>query len=190
MIANLNQNSEESLYERIKRGENSAWQEVYDISTRFLMGKFSETLENAQDISQEVLVKLLSGALDKYNPQKKEFEKWILLITSRTAIDQLRRKKFRDSGLKGYAIYKKQLENEINKVEENETRQNLERLIEMAPLSEKQLEVIMAGYSKPKKRIIYYLAESLQIPIGTVKSRLSNALETLRETSKKLEYQI
>lgn len=151
---------------------------VYGFLYRYLNNN-----QDAEDITQEVFVKAWRH-LKEFNPQKK-FKTWILSIAKNAAIDFLRKRKV--------AVFSEF---------ENENGENalMESLVDPSPLPDKFLEQKDLSQTlgqiikklPPQYQIILYLryndhftfkeiAESLEEPLNTVKSRHRRALLMLKK---------
>lgn len=128
--------------------------------------------EDASDVLQESLLKIWKN-IDKYNPKKGSFFTWMLNITRNTAIDKYR---------------KKQKEQEIvtTNVESIKAFFSIQNSIDaiglkeiISQLSREEIEVIDELYFKGATH--KEAAETLNLPLGTVKTRIRGALIKLRE---------
>ncbi len=128
-----------------------------------------------EDVEQEVYIKTWKN-IQKYEERNK-FKQWISAITSNACKDFLRKSK------------------KINEVsdefiENMSDKDNIERNIESIERQKRILKEINKLPKKLKETIIYYELENksyeeisilCNVPIGTIKSRLYNAREALRE---------
>lgn len=140
---------------------------------RKLTGSYNE------DIEQEVYIKTWQN-LPKYNEQGK-FKQWISKLTANICRDYFRSKNFK--------IYSKEMSDET--VFENLSSNNSPDII----INEKQRQKIILNavnsLSKEHRKVIIMfefegysieeIAKRLNIPEGTVKSRLFNARKILKE---------
>jgi RNA polymerase sigma-70 factor (ECF subfamily) len=132
--------------------------------------------ETASDVLQEVFVTIWQN-IDKYDPEKGRLFTWLLKLTRNAAINKTRSK-----------IYKSQLKNAdidnyVNYIEEKEPQQQDINQIGLR----KQVHLLRDDY-KNVVELSYYngftqeeIAKALNIPLGTVKTRLRNALIELRK---------
>ncbi len=154
----------------------------YKCKVRKIIKNFTGTYN--EDIEQEVYIKTWKN-LSKYNEQNK-FKQWICALTSNVCRDYLKSKAHRADN---NTIYDSET---LNNIRDNKQ----ENLTDSKERQKNILKEINRLPSKLKQIIIYYELEEkgyeeisaiLNIPVGTVKSRLHNAREILRE---KLKYLI
>lgn len=135
---------------------------------------------DAEEITQEAFFKVWQNA-GSFNAEKGNPLVWIVTISRRLAIDRLRSKghKFqqRSSVLDQSLI--DELQAEINSVESEVDPAHKKKLDEsLKQLTDKHLEVInLAFYDSMSHSMI---SDHLDIPLGTVKSRIREAMKHLR----------
>lgn len=145
-------------------------QEVYKIAYFYM----KET-QLAEDVFQEVFYKVIKN-YHKFNHQSSE-KTWLIRITINTCKDMLR-----TSWIKRVTTFGvlQDSENEYEKpydIEKKETNKELYELIQRLP--QKYKEILLLFYYKD---LTYEeISEILQIPEGTVRSRLSRAREKLKK---------
>jgi len=168
------------LYDRVKHGDQSALELLYDRYEKILYSfafKLTSNIDVAEEVVQEVFIKLWKGR-GIYDETKGKFSSWILTIARNTAIDLIRKRKdqpFQDAEvLNLLADENAHVEGEV---EWQEERERIKRAV--SQLSTEQQEVIdyvyFKGFTQQK------IAESRQIPLGTVKGRIRLALKNLRQ---------
>ena len=175
-------------------GDMSAFEEliiqyekkVYNVALRVLKNP-----DDAMDISQEVFIKIYKN-LDKFDG-KASFSTWLYRITTNTCIDELRKRK----GKETYSI-----DNDI----ENEEGSYKREFVDNSPTPEEQTiikesgnEIIkaMENLSDEHRTIITLrdieglsyneIADITGVSIGTVKSRISRARLSLKNIIKNRE---
>ena len=145
-------------------------QEVYKIAYFYMKDK-----QLAEDVFQEVFYKVIKN-YHKFNHQSSE-KTWLIRITINTCKDMLR-----TSWIKRVTTFGvlQDSENEYEKpydIEKKETNKELYELIQRLP--QKYKEILLLFYYKD---LTYEeISEILQIPEGTVRSRLSRAREKLKK---------
>ena len=145
-------------------------QEVYKIAYFYM----KET-QLAEDVFQEVFYKVIKN-YHKFNHQSSE-KTWLIRITINTCKDMLR-----TSWIKRVTTFGvlQDSGNEYEKpydIEKKETNKELYELIQRLP--QKYKEILLLFYYKD---LTYEeISEILQIPEGTVRSRLSRAREKLKK---------
>lgn len=174
---------DKELMSLIKRGDKDAFNELYSRYGRFVFNvayKLTGTIVEAEEVTQEVFEKIWTKR-NTYMLDKK-VTTWMIQICKNTAIDKLRRKK-RLSPIDEYQL-DFIVDETINLDDEVEINTIREKLMEaISNLPEKQREII---------RLIYFegmtqreIAASLEIPLGTVKSRLKLAMSKLKNHFKR-----
>jgi RNA polymerase sigma-70 factor (ECF subfamily) len=132
---------------------------------------------DASDLVQNVLIKIHQN-LDTIEPKKQKA--WITSVASNELADYFRRNsKIKTVHDQENIIKTKELKPE-EKMEHNEEIEQIKELL--SELSENHFEIIDLYYfqnlTKPE------IAKKLEIPLGTVKSRIFSALETLKQKMK------
>ena len=138
----------------------------------------------AEDLTQEVFIKVYSHAQD-YEPRAK-FATYIYRIARNSWIDHLRRNKRRrrDISLDAeiddeFSLYDSVTIREDSPVEVARKHEFIEHLIaaiDSLPEEQKSCFVL----SEIRNMSYAEIAETLRIPVGTVKSRMHNAMKKLR----------
>ena len=148
---------------------------VYSLSLRVLRQPVM-----AEEITQDIFLKLWRQP-DRWNPSLGQFSSWLLTITRNAAIDRLRREGRQatlasweqsdeaDHRLSDAASFVAGQVNWVN-------GQVLRRLLQNLPPEQRQLIELAFydGYTHSE------LAELLQLPLGTVKTRLRMGMQKLR----------
>ncbi|MCR9133378.1 MAG: sigma-70 family RNA polymerase sigma factor [bacterium] len=129
----------------------------------------------AEDVLQKVLVKIWEKG-DSFDPQKAGLYTWLIRISKNAAIDETRGKDFLRSRksesvdnfvFNGEAIHQKSVQERKNGVWEsvNQLPDAQRCLIDMA---------YFQGYTQKE------ISQELNLPLGTVKTRMRKAISTLR----------
>jgi RNA polymerase sigma factor (sigma-70 family) len=165
---------------RLQAKDKSALEFLYDNYSGALYGVIFRVLKN-EDISEEVLQDVFLKIWDRfgqYDPTKGKLFTWMLNIARNQAIDKTRSKEIsKDQKTRG-------IENVVSRID---TRERVEQKIEdigvkdiIKNLPDDQQFVVeylyFKGYSQSE------LAEEFNIPLGTVKTRLRLAMQSLRST--------
>ncbi len=178
-------NTDEVLVIRVKSGDVSAYEELikrYETTIYKICRKILDEHE-AYDAAQEVCIKVWKQ-IDKFE-EKSKFSTWVYRITTNQCLDIIRKKKNK----KVVSI------NQINSDDENweleiaDTTVNIEKQIEDAERN-KVLKMALDELKTEYKEIIILrdiqnlsydeISNNLDISLGTVKSRLSRARNTLK----------
>jgi RNA polymerase sigma-70 factor (ECF subfamily) len=171
------------LMNRVAGGDEEAIAELYD---RFgnlvykVSRQFLSSHQEAEDALQDVFVRLWKTA-DRFDPRRAKLVTWVMLITRRHLIDQLRRKSVRPclTGLEEEGARDIGSDGPERKTDVDE--RNAQLLSRVRELPELQRTVIERAYLQGFT--LREVSEQLDSPLGTVKSALSRGLTRLREQS-------
>ncbi len=144
---------------------------LYNVILQLIQDK-----ETAADVLQEVFTTVWQQ-IDKYDENKGRLFTWLVRLTRNAAINKLRSK-----------VYKSQAKNEnldnyVTSIEENNPALDTVNRIGLR----KQVHQLREDYKNVIELSFYNgftqeeIAKALNIPIGTVKTRLRNALLELRK---------
>lgn len=141
----------------------------------FLMKGSSMGPEQAEELVQETMIKVWHKA-DSFNRQKSAASTWIYTIARNCRIDWLRRESRARVDIEADDIYEEAEENpaysSLVRVRDTENvRQHI------GDLPQEQLDVIMRIYYEGKSHS--QVADELDLPLGTVKSRIRLALKRM-----------
>ncbi|MFT6718687.1 MAG: RNA polymerase sigma factor (sigma-70 family) [Sphingobacteriales bacterium] len=169
---------ESILVRKIKDGSQEAFSELFDRYSDALNGvlyKILNDTEAAEDALQECFMKIWR-ARESYQSNKGTLFTWMLNIARNTAIDKLRKKK----SLSGYKIRSIDDSVGIDRFHKTETPINHIGLKENVGHLPRELKLIIdyvyfQGYTHKE------VSEELEMPLGTVKTRVRNALRELRK---------
>lgn len=186
----MKQNNEKlnKLIPRIKSGDKKAFNELYKLTSGqlyFLILKIVQNEQDAEDILQESYIKMFEK-IDEIDPAQ-NFISWFYQIAANKSKDLLRRKN---------KVFFESIESETFdlSVEENTTfypEENIDKdelctqvITAIDELTaEKRACVIMKYYAQMS---VNEIAESLDVPISTVKNRLFSARKDLKISFEKL----
>ncbi|WP_236652813.1 RNA polymerase sigma factor [Chitinophaga vietnamensis] len=157
---------------------------MYDHYSPALYGVALKVLtdeSSAGDVLQEVFVKIWRS-IERYDPSKGRLFTWMLNIARNTAIDSLRSKAYKleqrvTDVTSGALMYEPQLA-----VHQSVDHLGLTKVIES--LNKEQRIIIDLAYFKGCTQ--EEIAKVLDIPLGTVKTRMRNAIIQLRILLKQL----
>lgn len=173
----------EELVERFKQKDLRAFEQLYAMYARNICGAINTIVHDevlAEEICQDVFVKVWEKS-NAYNSAKGRFFTWVLNIARNTAIDELRSKSHKNQKLNLSADYFVGI---LERADENpDGNVNTDRIIGFIKnLKQKCIELIdliyFKGYSQKE------VSETLDIPLGTVKTRNRNCISQLREHMK------
>jgi RNA polymerase sigma-70 factor (ECF subfamily) len=156
-------------------GRQEAWETLVNTYAKRIYNmayQFCGTAQEAEDRTQEIFFKLY-GALPKYDPEK-NFTAWLVTLAKNHLIDEYRRtkweKKQRDDFDERFLAQKS-----FNDPEESYLSQESRRLV-WEGLNKLSPEMRMAIILRDLQGETYEeIAETLGLPLGTVKSRVNRA---------------
>ncbi|MBR9920912.1 MAG: RNA polymerase sigma factor [Bacteroidetes bacterium] len=165
---------EKTIINWLKSSDKRGIEALYDQYSPAFYGvalRIVQTDAVAQDVMQETFVKIWK-AVHTYDPIKGSLFTWTLNILRNTAIDKLRSAGFRKAGVID------PLENFVDKGKESIKPEHIGVRGHVENLDEKFRSVIdlvyFQGYTQRE------VQKELQIPLGTVKSRLRIGLQKLK----------
>ncbi len=171
--------TEDALVAALRNQDNDAYKYLYLHYRGALfsvISQFITDVEIANDVLQDLFVAVYKN-IDKYDESKGRLFTWLHTLARNTSINTTRSKNF-----------KSQQKNESlsNFVSSLDVSNNSQQNINLIGLR-KQVHLLREDY-KNVLELSYYngytqeeIAQSLEIPIGTVKTRLRNALIELRK---------
>jgi len=176
--ASLYQN-EKALVLALKAKDRIAFNYLYDNYSKVLFGvidRIVQSEEIANDVLQESFVKIWKN-IESYSDDKGSLYTWMLNVCRNMAIDTTRSKS-----------YKKELQNQniddyvntVNRTEQVQTKVDhigLKEVVARLKPEQKILidKIYFEGYTQEET------SEELNIPLGTVKTRVRAAIKLLRE---------
>jgi RNA polymerase sigma factor (sigma-70 family) len=170
--------TEQELVARLKDRDNAAFAYLYDHYSGALYNIIMQVLsdaEQASDVLQEVFVNIWRK-IELYDPGKGRLFTWMLNIARNASIDTLRSKNYQNSR-KNQSI-----EDNVDTLRPGDTTQlgvdtiGLRKVLEKLKSDHRTLIELayFKGYTHEE------IAELEKIPLGTVKTRIRNALMQLR----------
>ncbi|MEN0647637.1 RNA polymerase sigma factor SigW [Caldifermentibacillus hisashii] len=176
-----------SRIKQVRKGDQNAFGEIVELYKDKVFQLCFQMLGNsheAEDISQEAFIRAYIN-IERYNIDRK-FSTWLYRIATNLCIDRIRKKKpdyYLDAevaGTEGLTLYSQipasQLapDEEVSKIELQEIIQN-----EILKLPEKYRAVIVLKYIEELP--LLEISKILDLPIGTVKTRIHRGREALRK---------
>ncbi|MCA1057030.1 RNA polymerase sigma factor SigW [Rossellomorea aquimaris] len=177
---------------QVLKGDQNAFAELVELYKDKVFQICYRMLGNrheAEDIAQEAFIRAYVN-IETFN-QKRKFSTWLFRIATNLCIDRIRKKKpdyFLDAevaGTDGLTMYSQVAadvqmpEDEVENMELQETIQN-----EISKLPEKYRSVIVLKYIEELP--LQEISEILDMPLGTVKTRVHRGREALRKQLKSL----
>ncbi|MDQ3551352.1 MAG: sigma-70 family RNA polymerase sigma factor [Bacteroidota bacterium] len=168
--------TEESLIQQLKLHDEQAFNYLYDNYSKSLFGiiyQIIPTQEIAEDVVQQVFIKIWNN-IDSFEPSKGRLYTWMINITRNQAIDYTRSKDFNRQE-QTIAITKNVYNTESNTAAISDT--GFKKILEQLPVEKRKLIELsyFLGYTQEE------ISKIMDIPLGTVKTRLRNTLIDLRK---------
>lgn len=168
--------SEEDLVESLKQNDRAAFEYLYDHYSGALFNVICKVLrdpEKAEDVMQDAFLKVWKN-ITSYDPSKGRLFTWMLNIARNSAIDAVR-SEGRKPGMDD-------ISENLDRTDQNATYQpststlDLKALVDTLRPERKVLVdlVYFQGYTQEEA------SKELDIPLGTVKSRIRTALQDLK----------
>lgn len=174
-----------SILARVAQGESSGLNDLYD---RYKTLVFSIALhvlrnrEDAEEVTLDVFSKVWENAGD-YTAKKATVKTWITAITRNRAIDLLRRRSIRfsaqNSGWTDACLDCMPASDDPSRsLEMAVAKKHVTDALAQLPVNQREALSLayFRGFSHSQ------IAEELAEPLGTVKTRIRSALQTLRKT--------
>ncbi|MES2827936.1 MAG: sigma-70 family RNA polymerase sigma factor [Bacteroidota bacterium] len=170
--------TEMELVSAMRSGDQRSLTKVYNMYSGALLGIISKIIrdnEVAEDILQETFVKIWKH-IDSFDPSKGRLFTWMARLAKNSAIDQCRSRAHINCN-KNYDLDDLHIEaDKARNTSNNPDHIGIRQLTQHIKGSQKLILdlIYFEGYTQSEA------AEELNIPIGTVKTRLRMAIQTLR----------
>ncbi|TFD30723.1 sigma-70 family RNA polymerase sigma factor [Cryobacterium cryoconiti] len=173
--------SQEELLGRVAQGDEAAFGELYDRMAPRVLGLVRRLLVDpaqSEEVAQEIFLEIWQTAT-RYEAQRGGASTWILTMAHRRAVDRIRSSQAsRDRdvkiGIRDLAVaYDEVSETVAVRIEHERVEKAMSRLTEL-----QRQAISLAYYGGLSQSEV---AERLQIPLGTVKTRLRDGLIRLRD---------
>ena len=176
------QYSEEQLIVLLKEKNENGFHYLYDHYSGALYGvilRIVQSKDYTEEIIQDVFVKIWNS-IHQYDASKGRFYTWMINIARNTAIDYLKSKSFRNE-LKNQPlpdfVYNSA---ELSTTNDTSDFIGFNNVLESLETDKKEL-IDLAYYQGYTQNEI---SEKLKIPLGTVKTKMRNALMKLKDLLK------
>lgn len=174
----MRKQKEVQLLHLIAKGSESAFNQFYEMYASFVLTIATQVLGDpceAEDVTHEIFLNIFKQP-KQYDEKRGSIKAWLAVQARSRSIDRLRKKQ-------PILIQKLELLDTKDTVEtELSVLLQIEKEILMAALEqipEKQREVIYGAYFKGKTQA--ELAQSLDRPLGTIKSLVRYGLQNMRK---------
>jgi len=168
---------------RIGAGDSAALAEVFDAHSPLVLGLLFRILgrrSEAEEVLQEVFLQVWTQA-GRYDPDRASPRGWILMLARSRALDRLRRRESsrrREQEVSGQAEFLSVHPLGTERLEAAERRSQITSALSL--LSTEQRHCIELAFFEGLTHT--QIAERLQAPLGTVKSRILLGMNKLRQT--------
>ena len=171
----------EDVLARVALGDERAFEALYDRMADVVFGVIRRVLRDpaqSEEVAQEVLVEVWRTAT-RFDPERGNATTWILTMAHRRAIDRVRSEQSSTDREQAVAAassiteYDEVAETVTTNLEVEQVRRCLEQLTDLQRES-----ITLAYYGGHTYREV---AELLDLPLGTVKTRLRDGLIRLRD---------
>ena len=188
--------SDLKIIRRCKRGEEEAFQEIlarYRTPIYNLCWRMTRNDEDARDLGQEVFIKVFR-LLDRFD-EEYAFHSWLFRIATNHCIDHLRRQRLRflsferdGGGVDEEAVMQVPSDDPgpDELLQRREAVARLEEIIAELPPHYRVITLLRHDQQLSYEEI----AESLQLPLGTVKARIHRARNMIQQLLAARQYEI
>lgn len=170
--------SEAELIQLLKQQSQDAFNYLYRNYAAVLFGIVKKVVRDevtAQDVLQEVFLKIWNN-IGQFNPEKGRIYTWMLNIARNAAIDKLRSK---GEIMKGKIHPGEDIVNNISGLKTEQATDAIGVRELVAGLKPEYQAIVELAYFKGYT--MDEIAKTLNIPQGTVKTRMRHAMQLLRE---------
>ena len=171
----------EVLLGYVARGNQDAFSELYDRVSSQVFGVVRRVLRDpaqSEEVTQEVLVEVWRSA-SRFDPERGSATTWMLTIAHRRAVDRVRASQAamdRDERA-GRSAHRPAFDEVVEQVETRLEHEQVRQALSL--LTDLQREAVtLAYYGGYSYREV---SELLDVPLGTVKTRLRDGLIRLRD---------
>ncbi|PWK17246.1 RNA polymerase sigma factor [Xanthomarina spongicola] len=168
----------EQLVSKFQDKDEKAFETLYNMYSESMLGVIYNIVRDhdiAQDVMQEVFIKAWHSA-DSYSSKKGRFFTWLINISRNAAIDKIRSKSFKNAGKNLNSDYFVDIIQDHDSLEDKTDAIGIKKFV--GKLKKKCIEVIellyFKGYTQKEA------SETLEMPIGTIKTRNRNCINELR----------
>lgn len=168
----------EILVEKFQQKDEKAFETLYNMYSDSIHGVIFNIVRNddiAQEVMQDVFIKAWHNA-NSYSSEKGRFFTWILNIARNAAIDQTRSKSFKNTSKNLNADFFVGIIQNKENLDDQTDAIGIKKFV--SKLAKTCIEVIellyFKGYTQKEA------SETLDMPIGTIKTRNRNCINELR----------
>ena len=171
-----------TLMEAVQRGDRSAFAALYDQLSPSVYGLARRVVRDparAEEVVQDAMVEVWRRAT-RFDSEQGPVRSWVLMITHRRAVDRVRTEQSRRDREERVASRDQEPPSDVvsDTVEHGFERQRVVRALDaLTPLQREAVK--LAYYSGLTHQEI---AEALDAPLGTVKTRIRDGMIRLRDS--------
>lgn len=171
-----------TLMEAVQRGDRSAFAALYDQLSPSVYGLARRVVRDparAEEVVQDAMVEVWRRAT-RFDSEQGSVRSWVLMITHRRAVDRVRTEQSRRDREERVASRDQEPPSDVvsDTVEHDFERQRVVRALDaLTPLQREAVK--LAYYSGLTHQEI---AEALDAPLGTVKTRIRDGMIRLRDS--------
>lgn len=169
------------LFRQLQNKQTNVLEVLYDRHGGLVYGialKLLDNTQEAEDLTQDIFISLTIKCT--YNPQKGTLRTFLAILTRSRAIDRIRSRTRANKRLRNQALAESSnliVDNSIELVSRQERSQEVKAALKQ--LSSREQEVLKMAYYDGLSQS--EIAESLNTPLGTIKSRARSGLLKLRQ---------
>lgn len=174
---------DEELYTRIRAGDGDALAELYNryvVKVQAIVRRLVYDPQVVEEVIQDVFMRVWTTTA--YNPSLGQFDHWICIVARRMAIDHLRKQERRKDVPSSEQIYSDITDHggAVDGVEASMSKYWLHEDLAygMSLLRPEERLILQLAYLEGQT--LAEIANALQIPLGTVKTRLHHGLKKMR----------
>lgn len=170
------------LLERCGTGDREAFAAVYDrVAGRVngLTRRIVRDAAQAEEVTQEVLLDVWRKAA-AFDPSRGSALSWVLMIAHRRSVDRVRASQSQSARDDGYESHRPPQLADPTAEDATDRVRSVAVRAAVAQLSEGQRRALEMAYFEGRTH--REIAEELEIPLGTAKTRVRDGLRHLRQT--------
>lgn len=179
------ESEEARLLRRIAARDKAAFAELFNLIAPRIKGylmRQGSSAAAAEEVTQDVMLTIWRKA-DQFDPAKAGAMTWMFVIARNRRIDTLRRERAEVIYAEVPDVEDEDAPSQFDNIAGKERDVRVRAALDC--LSADQLEVVRRSFYEEEPHSM--IAESLDLPLGTVKSRLRLAMEKLRKRLEELK---
>ena len=165
------------LVRRCRAGDGAAWEEIVQTYSRRIYNlayRFTSRADTAEDLTQEVFIRVYRS-LDQYNPKQGDLQNWLMRLARNLIIDDYRKRQRapQDEAADDLEDHQYHLRAAGNTVQREMERRELGVQVQ-AGIDKLSADLRTCVILRDIEELSYQeIVDLLQIPEGTVKSRIN-----------------